>query len=195
MSCNTGIYRSHTDKPIPSLFVMDGRLPQGPGPPGPEPEPPPNPKYQPIGAECASLPTITAVAAPAPRLGAPHHPMRLRKRFNGIVESLLKKCPTTPEGNLEPVDHTLGAPPAIASGPGVVPATTGVETTPKKKKKKKKKKIHPATSIGVVSASPSSSATIMSPSTPSSPPVNKIASPLKNRARSPPPFPARKPHP
>ena len=64
-----------TDKPIPSLFVMDGRLPQGPGPPGPEPEPPPNPKCQPIGAECASLPTITAVAAPASRLGAPHHPI------------------------------------------------------------------------------------------------------------------------
>ena len=119
---------------------MDGRLPQGPGPPGPEPEPPQNPKYQPIGAECASLPTITAVAAPASRLGAPHHPMRLRKRFNGIVESLLKKYPTTPEGNLEPVDHTLGAPPAIASGPGVVSATTGVETTPKKKKKNKKNK-------------------------------------------------------
>ena len=175
---------------------MDGRLPQGPGPPGPEPEPPPNPKYQPIGAECASLPTITAVAAPASRLGAPHHPMRLRKRFNGIVESLLKKYPTTPEGNLEPVDHTLGAPPAIASGPGVVSATTGVETTPKKKKKNKKK-IHSATSLA--SSLPMSPPAAVPPSHHpprlEPPPVNKMASPLKNRARSPPPFPARKPHP
>ena len=148
---------------------MDGRLPQGPDPPGPEPEPPPKPRSGTI---------TTAVAAPAPRLGAPQcvrvcrrSDRLLKKRFNGIVETLLNKYSATPaEPASEPAEHTLGPLPAIASGPGVVSTPTGVETTPKKKKKKKKKNktIHSATSIGVESAdvSPSSSATIMTPSTP-----------------------------
>ena len=118
---------------------MDGRLPQGPGPPGPEPEPPPKPRSGTI---------TTAVAAPAPRLGAPQcvrvcrrSDRLLKKRFNGIVETLLNKYSTAPSFSgvpaSEPADHMLKPLPAIASGPGVVSAPTGVETTPKKKKKKK----------------------------------------------------------
>ena len=133
---------------------------------------PPLSQHQPIAAECASLP-ITAAAASAPRLGAPLHSMRLRKRFNGIVETLLNKCPTTrvPEDLAAelaagPAANTLWPRPAIASGLGVVPTATGVETTQKKKKIRIRHQRSAATGVESADVSPSSSATIMTPSTP-----------------------------